>query len=193
MPPNHLILCHPLLLLPSIFPSIRVFLQWVIFLHQVAKVFEFQLQNQSLSFRMDWLDLLAVQGTLKNSPTPQFKSIQLTPKKHWFSLVSQEASPLHSRCPHDLCSLFSINSLPSEIFCVWKFSSNPVHGPRHFGWQLFPPKFCTANPEQSNYGYFPKMQGRGRDSGESRLFWWPEFEGMSLLEVGMVLEKEACD
>ena len=125
MPANHLILCHPLLLLPSIFPSIRVFLQWVIFLHQVAKVFEFQLQHQSLSFRMDWLDLLAVLGTLKSSPTPQFKSIQLTPKKHWFSLVGQEASPLHSRCPHDLCSLFSINSLLSEMICAWNFFSNP--------------------------------------------------------------------
>ena len=50
--------------------------------HQVAKVLEFQLQHhpsneysELISFRMDWLDLLAVQGTLKSSPTPQFKSI----------------------------------------------------------------------------------------------------------------------
>ena len=71
---NHLILCHPLLLTFSIFPSIRVFLfKWVSSSHQVAKVLEFQLQHQSsneysglISFRMDWLDLLAVQGTLKN-------------------------------------------------------------------------------------------------------------------------------
>ena len=71
MPFNHLILCHPLLLWPSIFPSIRVF--WVNSLHQVAKLLELQLHRQSfqwisglISFRMDWLDLLAVQGTLKS-------------------------------------------------------------------------------------------------------------------------------
>ena len=51
MPPNPLILCHPLLLLPSIFPSIRVFSEEST-LHQVAKVLEFQLQCQSLSDRM---------------------------------------------------------------------------------------------------------------------------------------------
>ena len=68
MPSNHLILCHPLLLLPSIFPSIRVFF------NESALHMEFQLQRQSfqwthpglISFRVDWLDLLAVQGTLKS-------------------------------------------------------------------------------------------------------------------------------
>ena len=70
MPSNHLILCVPLLLLPSIFPSIRVF---SISSHQVAKVLEFQHQHQSsneyselISLSMNWLDLLAVQGTLKS-------------------------------------------------------------------------------------------------------------------------------
>ena len=59
IPSNHLFLCQPLLLLPSIFPSIRVFNlshhQWVGSSHQVAKVFEFQLQHQSLQwiFRTD--------------------------------------------------------------------------------------------------------------------------------------------
>ena len=54
MPPNHLILCHPLLLLPSIFPSL---FQWVSSLHQVAKVLEFHLQHQSFQwiFRTDFL------------------------------------------------------------------------------------------------------------------------------------------
>ena len=73
MPSNHLILCHPLLLLSSIFPSIRVFSNESASSHQVAKVLEFQLQHQSFQwtlridlFRMGWLDLLAVQGTLKN-------------------------------------------------------------------------------------------------------------------------------
>ena len=69
MPSNHLILCCPLLLLPSFFPRIRFFTNESAFLHQVAKVLEFQLQHQSLgliSFRMDWLDLPAIQGTLKS-------------------------------------------------------------------------------------------------------------------------------
>ena len=55
--------------------------QWVSSLHQVAKVLKCQLQHQSfqwnsglISFRIDWFDLLAVQGTLKSSPKPQFKS-----------------------------------------------------------------------------------------------------------------------
>ena len=69
MPSNHVILGLPLLLLPSIYPSIRAFSNES---HQVAKVLEFQLQHQFfqhpglISFRMDWLDLLAVQGTLKS-------------------------------------------------------------------------------------------------------------------------------
>ena len=64
MPSNHLTLCCPLLLLPSIFPSIRVFFpQWVGCSNQVAKVLELQLQHQSFqwifrigSFRTDWFD-----------------------------------------------------------------------------------------------------------------------------------------
>ena len=73
MPSNHLILFHPLLLLPSIFPQHQGLLKWVSSSHQVAKVLEFQLQISTfneysglISFRMNWLDLLAVQGTLKS-------------------------------------------------------------------------------------------------------------------------------
>ena len=74
IPSNYLILCHPLLLPPSVFPSIRVFSnESVSSSHQLAKVLELQLWHQSFqwtpridSFRMDWLDLLAGQGTLKN-------------------------------------------------------------------------------------------------------------------------------
>ena len=52
MPSNHLILCHPLLLLPENLPSIRVFFHWVSFLHQVAKVLEFQHQHQSFQWTL---------------------------------------------------------------------------------------------------------------------------------------------
>ena len=72
MPSNHLILYHPLLLLPSIFPSIRVFLNESPLRIRWAKYwsFSFSISPSSehpglISFRMDWLDLLAVQGTLK--------------------------------------------------------------------------------------------------------------------------------
>ena len=70
MPSNHLILCHPLLLLPSIFPSIRVFLNESAIRIRRPKYwsFSFSISQYSglVSFRMDWLDLLAVQGTLKS-------------------------------------------------------------------------------------------------------------------------------
>ena len=83
MPSNHLIFCGPLLLPPSIFPSIRVFFQWVSSLHHVAKVLEFQLQHQSFQwiFRTDFLDNWLVwspwspRDSQESSPTPQFKSI----------------------------------------------------------------------------------------------------------------------
>ena len=72
MPSNHLILSHPFLVPPSIFPSVRVF-KWVSSSHQVTKVLAFQFSISSsneyselISFRMGWLDLLAIQGTLKS-------------------------------------------------------------------------------------------------------------------------------
>ena len=73
MPSNHLILCHPLLLLPSVFPSIRVFSNESALCIRWPKDWSFSFNispsNEHpglISFRMDWLDLLAVQGTLKS-------------------------------------------------------------------------------------------------------------------------------
>ena len=73
MPSNHLILCHPLLLLPSILPSIRVFSKGSVLCIRWPKHWSFSfsisLSNEYLrliSFRIDWLDVLAVQGTLKS-------------------------------------------------------------------------------------------------------------------------------
>ena len=73
MPSNHLILCHFLLLLPSIFPSIRVFSIESVLCIRWPKYWSFSFNispsneySGLISFRMDWLDLLAVQGTLKN-------------------------------------------------------------------------------------------------------------------------------
>ena len=73
MPSNHLIFCHPLLLLSSIFPSHQGLFQRVSPLHQVAKVLELQLQvspsndySGLISSRIDWFDLLTAQETLKS-------------------------------------------------------------------------------------------------------------------------------
>ena len=73
MPPNHLVLCHPLLLLPSIFPSITIFANESVLRIRWPKYWSFSFsispsnENSGLiSFRMNWLDLLAVQGTLKS-------------------------------------------------------------------------------------------------------------------------------
>ena len=81
IPSNHLILCHPLLLLPLTFPSTRVFSNESVLRIRWPKYWSFSFSASSeysglISFRMDWLELLAVQGTLKeSSPIPQFKSI----------------------------------------------------------------------------------------------------------------------
>ena len=71
MPSNHLILCRPLLLLPSIFPSIRVFSNESVLHIRWPKCWSFSISPSNehsglITFRMDWLDLLAVQGTLKS-------------------------------------------------------------------------------------------------------------------------------
>ena len=71
MPSNHLILCRPLLLLPSIFPSIRVFSDESVLRIRWPKYWSFSISPSNeysgqISFMIDWLDLLAVQGTLKS-------------------------------------------------------------------------------------------------------------------------------
>ena len=73
MPSSHLILCHPLLLLPSIFPSIRVFSNESVLRTRWPKYrsFSFSISPSNeysglISFRMDWFDLLAIQGTLRS-------------------------------------------------------------------------------------------------------------------------------
>ena len=86
MPSNHLILCRPLLLLPSIFPSIRVFSNESLLHIRWPKYWSFRFSispsnehSGLISFRMDWLDLLAVQGTLKSlQQTLMYRSVLWT-------------------------------------------------------------------------------------------------------------------
>ena len=77
MPFNHFILCRPLLLLPSVFPNIRVFsnesalhIRWPKYWRLSFNISPSNEYSGLISLRMDWLDLLAVQGTLESSPTP---------------------------------------------------------------------------------------------------------------------------
>ena len=105
-PSNHLILCHPLLLPPSIFPSIRVFLKESVLHIRWPKYWSFSFNispskeySGLISFRMAWLDLLAVQGTLK-------------------SLLQHHSS----KAPILRCSAFFIVQLTS-IHDYWKIHS----------------------------------------------------------------------
>ena len=82
MPSNHFTLCHPLPLLPSIFPSIRVFSSESSLCIKWPKYWSFSISinpsneySELISFRINWFDLLAVQGTHKSSPAPQLESI----------------------------------------------------------------------------------------------------------------------
>ena len=115
MPSNHLILCHPLLRLPSIFPSIRVFSNELFLCIRWPKYWSFSFSispsneySGLISFRIDWLGLLAVQGTLKSSPAPQFESIN--------SLAS---SLLYGPTLTSICDYWENHSFDNTHLC-WK-------------------------------------------------------------------------
>ena len=105
MPSNHLILCHPLPLLPSIVPSIRVFSDELALCIRWSKYWSFSISPSNeysglISFRIDWFDLLVVQGTLKsleNQPAPQFKSINSLTLSHPYgpALMTTGKFPIH--------------------------------------------------------------------------------------------------
>ena len=88
MPSNQIILCHPLLL-SSIFSKIRVFSNESVLHIRWPKYWSFSFSisssNEYLKLMIDWLNLLAVQGTLESSPIPQFKSINSLPLSFLYS------------------------------------------------------------------------------------------------------------
>ena len=105
MPSNHLILCHPLLLLPSIFPSIRVFSNESVLCIRWPRYWSFSFSispsNEHpglISFSMDWLDLLAVQGTLKS--LLQHHSSKASILWHSAFLIVQLSYPYMNRKNH---------------------------------------------------------------------------------------------
>ena len=141
MPSNHLILCHPLLILPAIFPSIRVFSNQSVLRIRWPKYwsfsFSFSPSNEHsgfISFRIDWFDLLAFQGTLKSSPAPQFESIRsstlsliycppLTSVRDYWESHNLDYVEL---CRHSNLSAFSIQSSHSVVS-----DSLRPHEPQH--------------------------------------------------------------
>ena len=133
MPSNHLILCHPLLL-PSIFPSIRVFSNESVLHIRWSKYwsFSFSISPSSehsglISSRMDWFDPLAVQGTLESSLAPQFESINpyqyLHPKLFSEGQISLNQLPL----PHLQHILLSQSQAEGIIF---------IPSPKPFLWSV---------------------------------------------------------
>ena len=114
MPSNHLIFCHPLLLLPSIFPSIRVFsnesalhIRWPKYWSFSFSISPSNEYSGLISFRMAWLDLLPVQGTLKSFL--QHHSSRASILRHSAFFYSPTLAPIpdhwknHSLDSTDLC------------------------------------------------------------------------------------------
>ena len=98
MPSNHLILCHPILLQPSIFPSIRVFSNKSVLRVRWPKYWSFSFSispsneySGLISFRIDWLDLLAIQGTLRS--LLQHQSSKASILQHSAFLIVQLSHP----------------------------------------------------------------------------------------------------
>ena len=101
MPSNHLILCYPLLLLPSIFPSIRVFSNELVLSNSCPKYWSFSFSispsneySGLIFFRMDWLDLLAVQGTLKIAKVHIKGTMSLSPNCCTFPYIGKVLNSL---------------------------------------------------------------------------------------------------
>ena len=98
VPSNHLILCHPLLLLPSIFPSIRVFsnesgllIRWPKYWNFSFSISPSSTYSGLISFRVDWLDLLAVQRTLKSLLQHHSSKASILPRSTFY--VAQLSHP----------------------------------------------------------------------------------------------------
>ena len=128
MPSNHLILCHPLLLLPSIFHSIRVFSKESVLLITWPKYWSFSLSispsseySGLISFRMDWLNLLVVQGTLKSL----LKHHSSKPSILWCSAFFM-GFPGGSEVKVSACNVRDLGSIPGSGRSPGEGNGNPL-------------------------------------------------------------------
>ena len=136
MPSNHLILCHPVLLLPSIFPSIRVFsnesslhIKWPKYWSFSFNISPSNEHPGLIFFRMDWLDLFAKRDSQESSLTPQFKSINSLALNF---LHSQLSYPYMTTGKTIALSAAAAKSLQSRLTLCNPIDSSPpgssVHG-----------------------------------------------------------------
>ena len=122
MPSNHLILCYPLLLLPSVFPSIRVIpnestldIRWPKYWHFSYSISPSNEYSGFTSFRMDWLDLLAVQGILKS--LLQYHSSKAAIFQHSASVMVQLLTVIYSYWKnHSFDSMDLVGKVMSLLF-----------------------------------------------------------------------------
>ena len=132
MPSNQLILCHPLLLLPSIFPSFRVFFSESP-LH-IRWSFSFSISPSSeysglISFRIDWLDLLAVQGTLKSLLQHHSSDTQLlgcVSVRFTNSMDTETGVDLSSKTGHERSQTRTSTFLMSPVCTAWSRLRNRI-------------------------------------------------------------------
>ena len=138
MPSNHLIFCHPLLLVPSIFPSIRVFsnelalgIQWPKYWNFIFSISPSNEYSGLISFRNDWFDLLTVQGTLKSllqhhstCVLSSFSHVRLCP---WDSPSKNTGVGCHAL----LQGIFLTQGLNLHLLCLlcWRVGSLPLAPP----------------------------------------------------------------
>ena len=108
MPSNHLILCCPLLLLPSIFPSIRVFSNESVLHIRWPKSWSFSISPSNeysglISFRMDWVDLLAVPGTLKSLLQPPSSKASILQRSVFHKKFFHSGDQFSTNTPKEKC------------------------------------------------------------------------------------------
>ena len=128
MPSNHLVLCHPLLLLPSIFPRIRVFSNESVLPVRWPKYWSFSFSispsneySGLISFRIDWSDLLAVQGTLKSLlQHHSSKASHVIMSKPYDHVESRFPFDKKVECnnPHSQCRMFCMLSNMMDVMYV---------------------------------------------------------------------------
>ncbi|KAB0343808.1 hypothetical protein FD754_020734, partial [Muntiacus muntjak] len=137
IPSSHLILCHPLLLLPSIFPSNRVFsnesglyIRWPKYWSFSFSISPSNEYSGLISFRIHWLDLLALQGTQESSATPQFKSINSSAFLYLLAILWNSAYKwvYFSFSPLPLASLF-FSAVCKNSSDNHTFSEGKIHSP----------------------------------------------------------------
>ena len=136
MPSDHLSLCHPLLLLPSILPNIRVFPNESVVHIRWPKDWTFSFlinpsneYSELISFRIDWFDLLAVQGTQESSPAPQFKRINSSVLSLLYGLAFTSINDCFldgSESKESACNAGDPSSIPGSGRSLGEGNDSPV-------------------------------------------------------------------